>query len=144
MHRLVAPLALLALSATPAAALSLTAAQVGDIYCAARLSGDMAPVMAILTPELAGRVAPHIPDGADPATAIPWQGNPDYANRCMPVGASGTYDQPEVVLAFAYNDESRAGYADRLVLRFIDKRLRIDDIRYTDGTTLRDRLQAMP
>jgi hypothetical protein len=144
MNRFVATLAVLALSATPAAALSLTAAQVGDIYCASRLSGDMAPVMAILTPGLAQLVAAHLPESADPATAIPWQSQPDYANGCMPVGAAGTYDLPEVVLSFSYLDPSKAGYSDRLVVRFVDKRLRLDDIEYPDGTTLRDRLEAMP
>lgn len=129
-----------ALATTPAGALSLTATQVGDIYCAARLSGDMAPVLAILTPELAALVAKKLPDGADAATAIPWQGQSDYANTCMPVGASGTAEQPEIVIAFGYRDPAKAQYADRLIMRFIDKRLRIDDIAYAMSGTLRQKL----
>ena len=130
----------LALAATPAVALSLTSSQVGDIYCAARLSSDMAPVLAILTPELAAFVTEHLPEGADAATAIPWQSSADYANTCMPVGASGTADAPEVVVAFGYNDPNKAQYADKLVMRFVDKRLRIDDIAYATGGTLREKL----
>ena len=130
----------LALAATPAVALSLTSSQVGDIYCAARLSSDMAPVLAILTPELAAIVTLHLPQGADAATAIPWQSSADYANTCMPVGASGTADAPEVVVAFGYNDPNKAQYADKLVMRFVDKRLRIDDIAYATGGTLREKL----
>jgi len=130
----------LALAATPAVALSLTSSQVGDIYCAARLSSDMAPVLAILTPELAAIITQHLPDGADAATAIPWQSSADYANTCMPVGASGTADAPEVVVAFGYNDPNKAQYADKLVMRFVDKRLRIDDIAYATGGTLREKL----
>ena len=132
--------ATLALAVTPAAALSLTSSQVGDIYCAARLSSDMAPVLAILTPELAALVAQHLPDGADVATAIPWQSSADYANTCMPVGASGTADAPEVIIAFGYNDPGKAQYADKLVMRFVDKRLRIEDIAYGIGGTLREKL----
>ena len=132
--------AALALSATPAAALSLTSTQVGDIYCAARLSSDMAPVLAILTPDLAALVAQHLVKGADAATAIPLQSSTDYANTCMPVGASGTADAPEIVIAFGYDDPSKAQYADKLVMRFVDKRLRIDDIEYSTGGTLREKL----
>lgn len=133
---------LLGLSVTPAAALSLTSAQVGEIYCAARLSGDMAPVLAILTPELAGIVASSVPQGADPATAVPWQTDPDYAHTCQPVGASGTFERPEVIISFGFRDASKTGYADILVMTFVEKRLRIDDIRYRDATTLRQRLAA--
>ncbi|MBK8084509.1 MAG: hypothetical protein IPK28_12225 [Devosia sp.] len=136
--------AALALAATPAAALSLTSTQVGDIYCAARLSGDMAPILAILTPELAALVARHLPEGADAATAIPWQSSADYANTCMPVGASGSAAAPEIVIAFGFRDASKAQYADRLVMQFVDKRLRIDDIAYATGGTLRERLGNLP
>ena len=79
------PAALVAIAcfATPVSARSLTSSQLGEIYCAARLSGDMAPVLAILTPELAELVAKALPAGADAATEIPWQSDPDYANTCM-------------------------------------------------------------
>jgi hypothetical protein len=136
--------AAMALAATPAAALSLTSSQVGDIYCAARLSGDMAPILAILTPELAALVAQHLPEGADAATAIPWQSSADYANTCMPVGAGGTAAAPEIIIAFGHRDPNKAQYADKLVMRFIDKRLRIDDIAYATGGTLREKLGNLP
>lgn len=132
------------LLATPSQALSLTAAQLGDIYCYARLSGDMAPVLAILTPELSALVAAHLPPGADAATAIPWQSSADYANTCMSVGSSGTFDAPEIVIAFGYRDPNKPGYADKLVLRFVDQRIRIDDIAYGASGTLREKLAASP
>jgi hypothetical protein len=135
--------AVLALAASPAAAVSLTSTQVGDIFCAARLSGDMAPILAILTPELAALVAQHLPKGADPAVAIPWQSSADYANTCMPVGASGSASSPEVIIAFGYRDPNKAQYADKLILRFIDQRLRIDDIAYATGGTLLERLATL-
>ena len=140
MNRTALALAATILSASPVLALSLTSAQVGEIYCDARLSGDMAPVLAILTPELAALVAKSIPAGADAATAVPWQSSTDYADTCMPVGASGTAERPEIVIAFGYRDPGKAQYADRLIMRFVDKRLRIDDIAYAKSGTLRDKL----
>jgi len=140
MHRAILVLAALAATASPALAMSLTTSQVGEIYCAARLSGDMAPVLAILTPELAELVQHHLPPDADAATAIPWQSSDDYANTCMPIGASGTAERPEIVIAFGYRDPAKRQYADRLVMRFIDKRLRIDDIAYATTGALREKL----
>ena len=140
MNRIALALAATILTISPALALSLTSVQVGEIYCDARLSGDMAPVLAILTPELAAIVAKSIPAGADAATAVPWQSSTDYADTCMPVGASGTADRPEIVIAFGYRDPGKAQYADRLVMRFVDQRLRIDDIAYANSGTLREKL----
>lgn len=140
MNRTALALAATVLTASPVLALSLTSTQVGEIYCAARLSGDMAPVLAILTPELAALVSKSIPAGADAATAVPWQSSTDYADTCMPVGASGTAERPEIVIAFGYRDPGKAQYADRLIMRFVDKRLRIDDIAYANSGTLRDKL----
>lgn len=140
MHRTALALAATILFSSPVLALSLTSTQVGEIYCDARLSGDMAPVLAILTPELAALVAESIPTGADAATAVPWQSSTDYANTCAPVGASGTAERPEVVIAFGYRDPGKPQYADRLIMRFVDKRLRIDDIAYGNSSTLRDKL----
>ena len=140
MNRIALALAATLLTVSPGFALSLTSTQVGEIYCDARLSGDMAPVLAILTPELATLVTRAIPAGADAATAIPWQSAADYANSCMPVGATGTADSPEIIVAFGYDDPGKAQYADKLVMRFVDQRLRIDDIAYANGGTLREKL----
>ncbi len=140
MKHVALALAAIVLTATPALALSLTSTQVGEIYCDARLSGDMAPVLAILTPELAALIAKNTPADADAATAIPWQSSAEYANTWMPVGASGTAEQPEIVIAFGYRDPNKAQYADRLIMRFVDKRLRIDDIAYATSGTLRQKL----
>ncbi len=128
-----AALALLLLP-LPAFAASLTLAQVGDLFCTARLSGDMAPVLDVLTPELQDLVSQ-----ADP-TAIRWQGKPDPADLCRPVGASGSYDAPQSILSYQYRDPGKAGFSDRLVMRFIDDELRLDDIVFSDGTSLRDSL----
>lgn len=114
----------------------MTSVQFGIVFCIGRLSGDMAPVLAVLTPELHALVEKAEPE------AIRWQGKPDYANTCEPVGASGTAQSPQVVLSYQYREPDKAGFSDRLVLRFVDERLRLDDILFGDGTSLRDRLSA--
>ncbi len=118
----------------PAAADSMTTTQFGVVFCIGRLSGDMAPVLAMLTPEARALV-----EAADPAR-IRWQGKPDYANACDPVGASGTYEAPQVILSYRYREDGRSGFSDRLVMRFVDGLLRLDDILFADGATLRDSL----
>ena len=134
-----------ALATTPTFAASMSTSQIAEVFCIARLSGDMAPVMAILTPELSELVHKHLPPGADPATAIPWQSQSDYANTCDPVGAQGSADAPIAVLFFGYREADKTGYADGIVLHFIDERVRIDDINYgVGGGTLRQRLEEMP
>ncbi len=142
-------LPLLALTATlatsPAFAVSMSTSQVAEIFCIARLSGDMAPVLAILTPELSELVQQHLGSGDDPATAISWQSKPDYANTCDPVGAQGSGEAPIAVIAYGHREADKPGYADGIVLHFIEERLRIDDIKYgIGGDTLRERLEAMP
>jgi hypothetical protein len=134
-----------ALATTPTFAASMSTTQVAEVFCIARLSGDMALVLAILTPELGELVQAHLPSGADPATAIPWQSQSDYANTCDPVGAQGTGEEPIAVLAYGFREADKAGYADGIVMHFVEERLRIDDIKYgVGGDTLRQRLEAMP
>lgn len=151
MRRLFIALATLAAASAPAYAVSLTGAQVGDIFCAGRLSGDMAPVEAILTPDLKAAIAEAearndaiqkaAPDEKPPlGDGIPWQTAPDYAPRCSMVGMSGTADRPQVVLFYQFPDEPSANWSDKLELTFIDHRLRIDDVIYKDGTRLTEAL----
>lgn len=134
-----------ALATTPAFAVSMSTSQIAEVFCIARLSGDMAPVLAILTPELSELVHKHLPSGADPATAIPWQSQSEYPNTCDPVGAQGSADAPIAVVAYGHREADKAGYGDGIVLHFVEERLRIDDINYgVGGGTLRQRLEAMP
>lgn len=142
-------LALLALTATlatsPTFAVSMSTGQIAEVFCIARLSGDMAPVLAILTPELSELVQKHLPSSADPATAIPWQSKSDYANTCDPVGAQGSGEAPIAVIAYGHRETDKPSYADGIVLHFVEERLRIDDITYgIGGGSLRERLEAMP
>ncbi len=124
------------LAVSPAAAKSLHPAEVGTIFCYGVLSEDLAPALAIMTDELRGLVEKK---GAD---TVSWQGDAGPADTCKPVGARGSVDAPEVVLSYGFRDPSRRSFSDTLVMRFVDERLRIDDIKFAAGPTLRQQLQA--
>ena len=147
MRRTLLALAALAAATLPAHAVSLTGAQVGDIFCYGRLSGDMAPVEAILTPELGAAIADaesrndtiqkSAPDEKPPlGDGIPWQSFQDYAPRCSVVGMTGSAEHPEVVLFYQFPDNPAGNWSDKLELTFVDKRLRINDVIYKDGSRL--------
>jgi hypothetical protein len=128
------------LAVSPAAAKSLSPAQVGTIFCYSRLSGDMAPVLAILTDDLRTLVeAAATKTGSD---SIAWQGKAGAVDNCQPVGATGTAEAPQVVLSYGFRDPGQAGFSDSIVMHFVDERLRIDDIKFAGGSTLRAQLQA--
>jgi len=135
LNRLLGLALLPALLVAPSQADSLTSGQFGAIFCMSRLSGDMAPALAILTPELTDLVGK-----ADPAQ-VRWQGKPDYAAMCQPVGAAGTAERPEIILSYQYREPDKANFSDRLVTVFVDGRLRLDDILFADKTSLRDSLR---
>src|SRR5690606_20531518 len=91
-----AGLALAVTAALPAAAqmATISPAQIGEIFCIARLGNDMDPVEALLTPSLTGAIAEAERLDAEWAAAnpgdkpplgdgIPWQSAPDYASSCQ-------------------------------------------------------------
>jgi hypothetical protein len=124
------PLLAALLLATPAAAQSdLSLSQVGAAYCAAVTANDWTAIAPLLTPELAELAA-------DTGPAFP--GDAPAPASCRVVGASGTYDHPESVLFLGFPDGSTI--SDRLVMSFIDAQLRIDDVSYGNGGSLRQTL----
>lgn len=125
MRALLAALALVG-SALPATAQSdLGPADLGRAFCAALVAGDMSPLAPLLTTDL----GKHVAD-----TQTRWSSGTD-ATACMPVGATGTRDHPESVLFLTFADGTSA--SDRLILSFVDGQLRIDDIAFATGGTLR-------
>lgn len=119
---------LLAFAPAGALASSLSPGDIGDTFCAGRMSGDMTAVAALLSPDLAAAIAG--------AGDIRWQGLPDHPSQCMVVGSSGTLENPEAVLFY----RGSASWSDRLVLTFVDGELRIDDILYPDHSRLTETL----
>jgi hypothetical protein len=121
-----------ALLATPAAAQSkLGFADVGNLFCAAITSGGLVSPAPLLTAELAA-----LTKGKD----VRWHSADAVPSQCMEVGASGTADVPETVLFMTFPDGRTA--SDRLILHWVDGQLKIDDVRYDKGGTLRETLAS--
>jgi hypothetical protein len=123
--------ALAALAVTPAFAQSeLSLDDISRLYCEALVAADMATVTAVLTPDLATTI--------ENRTDVTWQGVPGTVTACRQVGASGSFDHPEAVLFYTLAD-GKTG-SDSLVLSFIDEQIRIDDVAFASGGSLRGKL----
>lgn len=125
-------LVLVALLVTPAIAQSkLSFADVGNLFCAAITSGGLVSPAPLLTIELAALTKDR---------DVHWHSGDTTPVQCMAVGARGTADVPETVLFMAFPDGKTA--SDRLILHWVDGQLKIDDVAYDKGGTLRDTLAS--
>ncbi|MEO6395129.1 MAG: hypothetical protein ABIO40_04385 [Devosia sp.] len=133
---------------------TLQPAQVGEIFCLARLGNDMGPVTGLLSPGLTKAIAdaevnntaweqanpgdkPPLGDG------IPWQSWPDYAPECtvgeVTVNAAGL---AEVEIHYNFPSTPHAGYSDTLLLAKTAVEglgaevWRIGNLRFEDGNDL--------
>ena len=123
---------LMVLTAFPAQSTSLSLSGVARIFCEAVISGQMTPVLDLLTHELRVMVEDN---GEVP---LLWQGDLDPAETCIPVGNRGTRDRPETIISFGAI--GKPNFAQTIVMVFVEGTLRIDDVIFEDGTTLRQRL----
>lgn len=139
-----------AVAASGALASSLSPGDIGDTFCAARVSGDMTRIEALLSPDLAAAISAaeakndaiqkQHPDEKPPlGDGIPWQSF-HHAPQCMVIGASGTLANPQAVLFYQIPGQGGTSWSDRLVLSFVNGELRIDDIVYSDGRRLTETL----
>jgi hypothetical protein len=146
------PALLLAGAAESQQPITLTPAQVGEIFCLSRLGNDPQAISGLLTGELTEAIAtaerldtawaeanpgekPPLGDG------IPWQSWPDYAPNCTVGDTTLMMDEASVRISYDFPDTPQADYSDRLKLRLVEvdggfaKVWRIDDVAYgTDGT----------
>jgi hypothetical protein len=120
-----------ALLATPAVAQSdLSLVEIGTAFCAIVVAGKTDALAPLLTPDLAALTANaqvHWHSGRSPTA-------------CMPVGATGSAEHPESVLFLTYADGTTG--SDKLILSFIGQNIRIDDVAFAGGTTLRESLAS--
>jgi hypothetical protein len=58
----------------------------------------------------------------------------------MPVGTAGSVEVPVAILYYTWSDNSHPGFSDQLITRFVNDEVRIDDVVFPDGTTLREQL----
>jgi hypothetical protein len=123
---------LAALLATPAVAQSkLSFADIGNLFCASIRSDDLISPVPLLTADLAALTKGH---------GVRWHSGDGLPVQCMAVGARGTADVPEAVLFMTFRDGKTA--SDRLILNWVDGQLKIDDVAYDKGGTLRETLAS--
>lgn len=161
MHRILALAGLtLALTTLPAAAqmVTISPAQIGQVFCIARLGNDMAPVVGLVTPALAQAIADAEKKNAEWAAknpgekpplgdGIPWQTFQDYAPQCAAGNVEPAMDEAWVDLNYAFPDAPDANFTDRLHLFQVEDQTvgaavwRIDNVEYAnDAGDLRSTL----
>jgi hypothetical protein len=160
-HLTLAILPLVLLTALPAQAQMITISpeQIGQIFCIGSLGNDMAPVEALLTPDLAAVIADAWVKDAQAESAnpgdkpplgdgIPWRSYPDYADGCEAFEGLTDADVAFVEISYSFASEPSANYTNTLVLKPIivtdgmEPFWRIDDIDLGEGNTLRSALAA--
>ncbi len=155
-HAISAILPLLLASALPAQAqmVTITPDQIGQIFCIGSLGNDMAPVEALLTPDLAAAVADawtknaafeaaHPGDKPPLGDGLPWRTWPDYADGCTVADGEVEREEASVVINYTFTEYPDANYSNFLVLRPVTMAdgaqiiWRIDDIDLGEGQTFR-------
>jgi hypothetical protein len=160
---LAASVAAIALGAAPAAAqdmVTLTPAQIGQIFCLSRVGNDMAPVSGLLTAGLRDAIveaeakntayeAANPGDKPPLGDGIPWQTAPDYAATCTPGDVTFKMDEADVKIAYGFPDYPDANFTDTLQLRLVDDPVtdarlwRIDNVGYAEDGDLRTMLASI-
>jgi hypothetical protein len=108
----------------------LTLAQ---LFCDARISGDMTPLQQFLAPKLTRLLA------ETPATSVPWQTFPDHPQSCTLSVVNGFDNTVGVIIEVAYKSAGRT-WADRLNLERTPDSWLLNNIFYDGGGNLRFRL----
>lgn len=157
MHRILAFASLLLVAtALPASAqmVTISPAQIGQVFCIARLGNDMAPMTGLLTPDLVEAIAiaekkdadwearnpgekPPLGDG------IPWQTYPDYAPECTVGTVLAEGGTATVNINYAFPEAPDANFIDQLALVQVEDPVvgaavwRLEDVTYSYGANLR-------
>ncbi|MEO7223324.1 MAG: hypothetical protein ABIY37_12700 [Devosia sp.] len=104
-----------------------------QLFCAARISGDMAPLQEFFAPKLTKLLA------ETPAAAIPWQSYPDHPQSCAVTVLNGFDDTVGVIVEVAYTAAART-WADQLNLERTPDSWLLNNVFYDGGGNLRFRL----
>lgn len=161
MKRALSLLPLCLLAAVPAQAqmVSITPEQIGQIFCIGSLANDMAPVEALLTPDLTASIEVALarnstiqaerPDEKPPlGDGLPWRTWPDYADGCTVGAISVDAGSASVVIDYSFAQYPQSDYSNKLMLEPVkvdpqrDPAWRIDDIDLGEGNTLRTAIVA--
>jgi len=125
--------------------------QIGQIFCIGSLGNNMAPVEALLSPDLqsviatawemnAGYEAAHPGDKPPLGDGLPWRSYPDYADDCTVGAIADDATRTTVEIRYAFKDYPEANYVDQIVLApAADQSAawEIDDINLVDALTMR-------
>jgi hypothetical protein len=145
--RVLVPLALLILAA-PAAGASLPMANgygalgapryiepvaLGQLFCHARIAGDMSALEKFYAPKLA-RLLTDVPP-----SAVPWQTYPDQPQSCTVGIVNGFDDTIGVIVAVNYTAATRS-WVDQLNLQRTPDSWLLNNVFYEGGGNLRFRL----
>jgi hypothetical protein len=145
--RALATLAFLALAA-PVAAASLPMANgygaidaprdtdpltLAQLFCQARIAGDMSGLEKFFAPKLVQLLAETPPDTVD------WQTFPDHPLACEPKVVNGFDDTIGVIVEVAYTADGRT-WADQLNLERTPDSWLLNNVFYDGGGNLRSRL----
>jgi hypothetical protein len=152
----------LPLTSLPAQAqmVTISPAQIAEIFCIGSLGNDMAPVEALLTPQLTETIAhasdvnrefeaAHPGDKPPLGDGLPWRTWPDYADGCTVGEARIEPSSASVDINYSFAAQPDANYTNTLQLMAVDADdglpavWRIDDVDLGDGQTLRSLLVAM-
>lgn len=143
--RMLVPLAFLVL-ATPAAAVSLPMANgygaldaprdtdpltLGQLFCNARIAGDMSPLEKFYAPKLTKLL--------QGASVVPWQTYPDTPQSCAVSIVNGFDDTVGVIVEVAYTAAAHK-WVDQLNLERTPDSWRLNNVFYDGGGNLRFRL----
>jgi hypothetical protein len=163
MRRLSLALLVLPMVSAPVLAemVTVTPAQIGEMFCISHLGNDDGILRGVLTDELRTQIdysearnatiARAFPDEKPPlGDGIPWSSFPDYADSCS-IGSIATENgEARVVIQYGFAADPTADYSDTLVLRQVAHPhdpttgiWRIDDVAYTTVGTLRGTLDGV-
>lgn len=142
------PVLILFALAVPAAAASLPMAngygaidaprdtdplRLGQLFCNARVSGDMSALEAFFAPKLVRLLAEAPPDAVD------WQSHPDQPQSCAVSIVNGYDDTIGVIVEVAYMAPGRS-WRDQLNLERTPDSWLLNNVFYDGGGNLRFRL----
>ena len=151
------PLVLLTSLPAQAQMVTISPEQIGQIFCIGSLGNDMAPVEALLTPELSAAIAEAYAvsdayEAANPGDKPPmgdgvqWRSWQDYADGCTVTSGMTETDNATIEINYSFATEPAANYSNTLVLKPVvitdgmQPFWRIDDIALGEGHTLRQAL----
>lgn len=126
----------------------------GTTFCALVQDGESAvDLNSLLTPSLAQHIAQAqakndaiqaaAPDEKPPlGDGIPWMSWQDRPDTCTAAATTTAGDKAEMTIEYRFSDSPESNYSDTLLLAKDGDGWLIDDIRYSDGQTLRTVLQT--